>query len=176
MRKISAIYEWVIAGFAALAGVLSVGMALWVTYDVMARYLLRQPTIWAVDLSEYALVWITFLAAPWVLKQRGHVRIEIFVDRLPFHLRWPLDVFTSAIGAVGCAILAWQGAVTTWDSYTRGLTMAKAWEVPQFLLYLIIPIGSLLLAVEFARYVSHHLRERRADSIVSERVEERRII
>jgi len=173
MKTITAIYDRLIACLAIVAGLLTAGMALWVTYDVMARYLLRRPTIWAVDLSEYALVWVTFLAAPWVLRQQGHVRIEILVERLPLPLQRQLGVGTSVVGAIACAVMAWQGAIATWDSYARGLTMAKAWEVPQFLVYVIIPIGSILLAVEFVRHVGRHIRRRDVTAIVDERAPER---
>jgi TRAP-type C4-dicarboxylate transport system permease small subunit len=126
-------------------------MALWITYEVLMRYLLGRPTFWAVDLSEYAMLWAAFLAAPWVLRREGHVRVEVFVERMTPAQQRRLGVVISAIGAIACAVMAWQGAATVWDFYVRGTFVAREWQFPQFIPYLVIPIGSALLTVEFAR-------------------------
>jgi TRAP-type C4-dicarboxylate transport system permease small subunit len=129
-----------------------------VTYEVLMRNFLRSPTSWAVDLSEYAMLWAAFLAAPWVLRREGHVRVEVLVERAGPARQRALGVFTSVLGALGCAIMAWQGAEAVWDFYVRETTMAREWQVPQFAVYLVIPIGSALLTVEFVRRARRYLR------------------
>ena len=62
---------------AYIAAFLILAMSIWITYDVLARNLFGVASPWAFDLSEYSLVWMTFLAAPWILLRDGHVRIEI---------------------------------------------------------------------------------------------------
>jgi TRAP-type C4-dicarboxylate transport system permease small subunit len=152
------------------------GMALWITYEVLMRYLLERPTFWAVDLSEYAMLWAAFLAAPWVLRREGHVRVEVFIERLsPVHQR-RLGILSSALGALACAILAWQGAATVWDFYLRGTNVAREWQVPQFVVYLVIPIGSALLTVEFVRRAGRYVRATGGEaSFVQQAAEERAI-
>ena len=142
-------YTWVIRSMAVCAAVILVGMSLWITYDVIARYVFVRPTIWAGDLSEYGLLWATFLAAPWVLHEEGHVRVEILVDRLSARRRNALGVAVSVIAALTCIVFAWQTGLTTFDLFDRGLMEARIWRVPQWAVYVVIPLGSALLAVEF---------------------------
>ena len=83
LNTIIDVFEWLTLWMAILAAGLILAMSGWITYDVLTRYFLNFASPWAFDLSEYALVWITFLGAPWVLLQDRHVRIELLVDVLP---------------------------------------------------------------------------------------------
>lgn len=143
------VYDRLILGMAILAGAILVGMSLWISYDVVMRYVFARPTIWADDLSEYGLLWATFLAAPWVLRNEGHVRIELLVDYLSVKWRNAVAVAASALCAVVSAILTWQTGLTSLEFFTRGMVMARNWEVPTWVPYAVIPLGSAFLTIEF---------------------------
>jgi TRAP-type C4-dicarboxylate transport system permease small subunit len=176
MRWLVALYEQTIIALAFVGAIAMGAMALWITYEVLMRYLLERPTFWAVDLSEYAMLWAAFLAAPWVLRREGHVRVEVFVERMTPENQRRLGVLTSVLGAVVCAIMAWQGTVTVLDFYTRGVTVAREWQVPQFVTYLAIPIGSALLTVEFGRRARRYAHTTHGEaSFVEQAAEERTI-
>lgn len=169
-------WDRLLAALAFLGALLMGGMALWVTYEVLMRYFLQSPTSWAVDLSEYAMLWAAFLAAPWVLRREGHVRVEVFVERATPARQRALGVFTSILGALGCAIITWQGTSAVWDFYVRGTTMAREWQVPQFAVYLVIPIGAALLTVEFVRRARRYFRAAEGEaSFVRQAADERTI-
>ena len=176
MAGLVATWDKLIAALAFLGALLMGGMALWITYEVLMRYFLQRPTFWAVDLSEYAMLWAAFLAAPWVLRREGHVRVEVFVERMSPGRQRGLGIVMSALGAIVCAILAWQGAATVWDFYVRGVNVAREWQIPQFAVYLVIPIGSALLTIEFARRAGRYLRAAEGEaSFVQQAAEERTI-
>lgn len=159
MTALALWYGRLLSGCALLAGLLFGGMALWVSYDVLARYFLARPTSWALDLSEYAMLWAVFLAAPWVLRQGAHVCIDIFVERLGAPARRWMAVATALIGAFVCAILAWQGILECRDLYARGLDFGREWKVHQWQVYLAIPVGASLLAVECLVAAARTLRQ-----------------
>ena len=138
-----------ILGMAILAGLILVGMSLWISYDVFMRYVLARPTIWAGDLSEYGLLWATFLAAPWVLRNEGHVRIELLVDHLPVIWRDALAIAASVVCALVSGVFTWQTGLTSFDFFTRGLMVARTWEIPSWVPYAVIPVGSAFLTLEF---------------------------
>jgi TRAP-type C4-dicarboxylate transport system permease small subunit len=176
VARLGAAYERLIAALAFVGAFLMGGMALWITYEVLMRYFLERPTFWAVDLSEYAMLWAAFLAAPWVLRREGHVRVEVFVERMRPEFQRRLGILMSALGALVCAVMAWQGAATVWDFYVRGTHVAREWQVPQFLVYLVIPIGSALLTLEFARRAGRYARAAEGEaSFVEQAAEERAI-
>lgn len=151
-------YDALVDGCAAASCLIFVGMSVWVSYDVVLRYLFAAPTIWADDLSEYGLIWGTFLAAPWVLRNGGHVSVELLINYLPAESRRRLAVVVALLCAVICALFAWQTALTTIEFYQRNMMMAKVWRIPLWLPYLAIPVGSALLAVEFLVRASRFAR------------------
>ena len=151
MARIGKTYDLLIDGAAYLAGLLVVGMSLWITYEVFVRYVLSKPTIWAADLSGYALLWVTFLAAPWVLKRNGHVSIELATDRLGKAARRRVAVVVSLFGAAISGIFAWQTALTTYEFFEQGRMIARIWQFPQFIPYICMPLGTALLTIEFLR-------------------------
>lgn len=70
--------------------------------------------IWTEELSRWLLVWITFVGASVVLKEKGHIRVEFFMTLCPEKLAW----FIRLIGEIGVlfflsffTVFAWQVAV-----------------------------------------------------------------
>ncbi len=150
-------WDSLLNGFAYVAGLLVVTVTFSVLYEVVARYFFNNPTIWAVDLTEYSLVYITMLGAPWVLRDHAHTRVEIVVERLGPRTRLILAILVPLVAAVGAVVLAWEGAWETWDSYLGGHAELKAWRVPRWPLILPIFIGGFLLVIEFLRQAWHNV-------------------
>lgn len=148
MRLISRIYNTIITGMAALSGLSLLAMGLWTSVEVLLRYVFFAPTIWAYDLSEYTLLWATFLAAPWVMRENGHVAIEMFVETLPATGQRIVVTIAYLFASVVCCVFVWATTDTVIDFLRRGLYFAKPWSVPQWLVYSIIPVGSMFLAIE----------------------------
>lgn len=163
MNALGAAYDRFIAALAALSALSIAAMALWVTYEVIVRYLFVSPTSWAVDLAEYALIWSTFLAAPWVLQRSGHVSIDLLTSHLSPRARRSLEIATALAGAVVCALFAWYSAATVIEFFVRGSTIDRLWPVPRYLPFVPIPLGTLLLAIEFLRRAFRTLRLDRPD-------------
>ncbi len=151
LRHFGAAYDWLIDTLALLAALAIGCMAVWVTYEVVMRYLFTRPTIWTVDLSEYTLLWTTFLAAPWVLKREGHVTIDLVVNMLRPSAKRRLGIFVSLLGAAICAVYSWSTAQSVIEFHERDLIIRHLWEVKQYIPYIAIPVGGALLTIEFLR-------------------------
>lgn len=146
-----------IDGMAWIAGLLMLFMMFSICYEVVLRYFHFHPPTWVTEITEYILLYVTFLGAPWVLKKDAHVKVDIVVTRLGFAAQKAMDVFTSLVGIGVCSVLVWFGTVVSWDHYQRDIPVIKTLEVPKFLLLGIIPLGSALLIVEFVRR-AHRVR------------------
>lgn len=143
-------FEGLARWMAYLAAGLILAMSLWITYDVLSRYFFDAASPWAFDLSEYALVWITFLAAPWVLLQDRHVRIDILVDVLPPRAQRAMGALVSAVAIFICGVLAWRTGTAAIEYYQNDIMMARIWRIPRIWPYVVVPLGSGLLALAFA--------------------------
>lgn len=151
-------FERACAVLAAVAAFLVLAMSLWITYDVLSRYFFDASSPWAFDLSEYALVWITFLGAPWVLLQDRHVRIELLVDVLPVRVQRVLGIMVCLVAIVICAILTWRTGLAALQYLDRNVMMPRIWRIPRIWPYSIIPIGSALLTCAFGFRLGLYLK------------------
>ncbi len=116
-----------------------------ITYEVVARYILKSPTLWVVDVSRYCLVYITFLGAAGLLLKGEHINVDLFLT----HLSGRAQLILQIIGHLLCAItfLAFFifSAATTWDHYSRGILVIDPIEIPKVIPLAIIPLGSFFL-------------------------------
>ncbi len=122
-----------------------------VLYEVVARYFFNRPTIWAVDFTEYSLVYLTFFGAAWALRDHTHVRVDILIKLIPPRQALVLSMLVGLASAGVMAVFVWVGAALVWEAYVKGQTMLKAWPVPRWVILLPIPAASLLMIIEFLR-------------------------
>jgi len=136
---------------AAGATLLFVAITVAICAEVLLRYGFNSPIAWVVELSEYALLWITFLGASYVLRHGGHVRVDILLQYLsPAALRVCGMVSAAACALTSLVILVF-GIDATWTAYQRGAYKPTGIDVPTWIVLIVIPIGALLLLLRFAR-------------------------
>ena len=145
------IFDVVIDGFAVLAGILLLLVTLFVSYSVTLRYLHLTPPIWILQCTEYALLWITFLGAAWLLKHEGHIRIDTLVNRLGPRSQMIFQIVVTVLGLAVCLVIVWFGTRKALDLYNRGIMDVKGVTVPKYPFFIIIPIGGLMLFLQFGR-------------------------
>lgn len=151
-------FERFTAVLAGVAASLVLAMSLWISYDVLTRKFFDMSSPWSFDLSEYSLVWITFLSAPWVLLQDRHVRIELLVDVLPVRIQRALGVLVCLIALLTCAVLTWRTGIAAMQYYERNVMMPRIWRIPRIWPYVILPVGSALLTIAFTFRLGLYLR------------------
>ncbi len=162
-------FERFTAVLAAIAAALVLGMSLWISYDVLSRYFFDFASPWSFDLSEYALVWITFLAAPWVLLQDRHVRIELLTDVLPVKAQRIIGILVCLVALLTCAVLAWRTGIAALQYIDRNTMMPRIWRIPRIWPYSIIPIGSALLTVAFAFRLGLYIRSADPETLLDDK-------
>jgi len=149
--KLSTILDRAIDIMAIIAGVLLIGVIVIVCLEVFLRYFLNSPTLWVVEVSAICLVYITFLCAAWVLKREGHVKMEVVIDRLKPRARAFLGIVSSIIGIGICFIFVWYGTQVTWEQWLSGDYRYTNLETPNYIVNLIIPVGSFFFLIQFMR-------------------------
>jgi C4-dicarboxylate transporter, DctQ subunit len=154
MTAVKKLYDFLVLTLAVIAGALLAVMFGSVVYDVTVRESGYQPPLWAVPLSEYLLLYITVLGAPWVLRDKGHVLVDSFVSILaPGPRRWVARC-VYLICALTCLVIAWLAAEATVRDFIAGSNDVRAVVVPKFLLSLPFVPGFALMAIEFLRYLA----------------------
>lgn len=127
--------EWLVIGLMA-------AMAVLVFANVVSRYLLNYSVIWVEELTRYMMVWLGFLGSGLVLRYGAHIAVDVFQDLLPAPAARALRAVIVVLLAATFAAMAWLGvryAAFAWDQETPAL----GWSTG--LIYLAIPLGSLLM-------------------------------
>ena len=122
-----------------------------VCFEVIMRYFVGQPQIWVIETVEYILLYTCFLGAAWLLREEGHVRVDVLLNRLNPRNQALLNIITSGIATILWLLLAWYTGGYTWKAFKMGLYTSTILEAPKGPLYSIMPIGSFLLFIQFSR-------------------------
>lgn len=119
--------------------------------DVVMRYVFNRPMAGVIDISEYGLLYILFLGTAWLLSKDKHVKIDILLMRLPKKTQHIVNTFSSSIAAVATLLMAVFGWVITFEAIQEHSVLMKAIIVPKFVIFIIIPLGSMLLTIQCIR-------------------------
>jgi len=136
---------------AFMAGAILLFIMAAVCYTIGMRYLFTKTTIWIMPITEYALLWIVFLATTWLLRDGGHVITEILYAHLNMKTRRVLDCIMFSMGGLACAIMVLLGSHHMYECMVNRVTDVRAITVPKSAIFSIVPIGSLFLTIQFFR-------------------------
>ncbi len=151
--------RWIVRGYDAFVGLMALiaaAMLSWLMISIIVSVSMRnlgmQPMAWLFTSSEYALLYMTMLGAPWLVRRKGHVHIELVTAALPPKLRRGLSRLVALACVVVCAILTWKGIELVQLNLARNDFDVRAYFFPRWLLTIAFPISFGLMAVEFARF------------------------
>ena len=145
------LFDKLIDRMAALAGIILTLICAGVCYTIGMRYLFAKTTIWIIPAAEYALLWIVFLATTWLLREKGHITTDLVYTHLNEKTKRSLDCTMYVIGGLTCAAMLFLGILHVGQCIAGGVTDVRAITVPKTAVFIIIPIGSLLLTLQFLR-------------------------
>lgn len=132
-------------------------IAVSVIIEVVARSVFHRPTIWAVEISTYAIIAAGFLGAAFVLRRGRHLEIHLLTSRLPDPARRALGVVTDLAGAVFCVLVVVYGARFVNLTYIMGAVSVSELRVPLWIPQIVLPVGFGLLGLEFVGRVMARL-------------------
>lgn len=120
-----------------------------IALDATARKFFSVVVPGTVEIGQYCIFIITFMAGPWLLRQRKHVRLETLLTITSGRTKKVIEISGFAIGAATSGLMAWEGVRLVLQSLWDGTILYGHFAVPAFWMYLFIPVGSFLYLVEF---------------------------
>ena len=151
LTRFNSIFDRTIDMMFYVASGLSLVIFFSVCIELFMRNFFNRPQIWSVEVTEYAMLYVTFLGAAWLLKEEGHVRVDILLVLLKPKSGALLNSITSILGVIACSVLAFYGTWSTWLHYQKVLYTFTAMELLKWPFLIVIPFGSLLLVIQFVR-------------------------
>ena len=139
--RLDAHWARLLSALALLACALVALMVIVICADVVVRNAKLGSLPWATEVAEYTLYLSTFLAAPWLLRQGAHVRMDIVLKMLPAHMAWALEALADVVAILACAALTWASAKAALASAAPGSLVFKIFVFPEW--WLITPASML---------------------------------
>src|SRR2546425_6436123 len=112
-------YDAVLYGMAWAAGFLMAAMMVVIFVDVVLRNLGYQSSAHFFTFTEYALLAVPCLGAPWLVREKGHIYVEIIFMYLGARQRIVLRYLVGALCIIVCAVLAWYGSLVTLGDFMQ---------------------------------------------------------
>lgn len=139
--------------------------ALFITFliiiDVFLRFVFNAPLPATWETSEVVMPYIVFFAFAYTLKKDGHVRVTLFLDRLPSKARFQVEVFTKLVSFIICALFTYWSWLRFWHSFVVREEILAAIYIPWFLGKFAMPIGMGMFAIQYLFEVFQDLSEYR---------------
>ena len=149
MLTLSRWYGHLLDGMVTAAGLLLLFMTVMIGADVFLRNIGAGGIPPSNELSEDSLYLITLLAAPGLLRQGQHIRIDILLRVLPERIGWLLEWVGDIVGLICCLFFVWYGVGVAAASFIDGSVSIKTLVLPEWWLLAPMPAAFALLAVEF---------------------------
>lgn len=130
-----------------VAGIFMVLMSICTVGNVIARYVFNCPIAWAEEFARYAFVWVVFLGAVACTKQKRHIIIDAVIGTLPRRVRSAVRAFADLLIMGLMVALVYYGWIFTSMS-TEPTSML---EIPQYLIYVVVPLSALLVLLYTVR-------------------------
>lgn len=153
MALAARLYTFILYTMAFIAGSMLVWLMVSIVVSVLMRNLGIQPFAWLFTSAEYGLLYMTMLGAPWLVREKGHVHIELVTAALPPAIRHVVSRLVALACVAVSLILAWKGLDLFLTNIERHDYDVRAYFFPRWILTISFPISFGLMAVEFARFV-----------------------
>ena len=151
MTNLIRAYDRLIALLAVLASAMVATVFVIIVVDVSMRTAGFRPPAFSSAVSEYSLIYMTMLAAPWLVRNRGHVRVDSFLAFMPPAGKLFVERVLIVVCMILCVFAAYLSCSFAIEFWRKGEIDLRSIELPRALLFVPLVIGFALCAVEFAR-------------------------
>lgn len=151
LSKVNKLLDESMNFMAVLGRLVIILMTFLIIADLIALNFFNYSIAWILEVSEYLIVFLTFLGVAWLLKEDGHIKLDLLLNRLSQRNRLIAEIVNSCIGLCISLIITIYGFRTAWGLYERGIKTETILEIPRSLLIVIIPIGFTFVILQCVR-------------------------
>lgn len=126
----------------------SVGTTLLHWFPALDNIVYKLNLSWALELTGYMFAWMVLIGASYGVRVGAHIGVDVFVKLLPRASHRFLAALVAILGIVYCGILlvgSYDYVMLMYELETE----AEDIPIPQWIIYLALPIGLGLLALRF---------------------------
>ncbi len=160
--KLRRIFDFILEAFVWVSAVLIALTVLSVAIEVFLRSALNKPQAWVLEFSEYGLLFVTFLVAPFLVKAEKNITVDMVINLLSQRTRSLLSVVQYVIICLVAFVFVYFGSTVTLDLNQRGIYNPTIIQVPLAYVLFIIPVGGFFILIQALIGLRESIRKHRA--------------
>ncbi|CUA85418.1 MULTISPECIES: TRAP transporter small permease [Gulbenkiania] len=160
MKFLDRLEEWLIAflmGAATLLTFVAVVHRYASGTELLHPYTAHINLAWAQELTIYMFVWMAKFGAAYGVRTGIHVGVDVLINKLSDRNRAKFIVIGLLAGALFTGIVGTLGGTFVWEIAHTDQTSADL-ELPMWMVYLAVPVGSYLMCFRFLQVAWNFIR------------------
>lgn len=134
---------------ALIAGLMLVAAMLVICEMIFLRYVFRAPTIWQTDFVVFSATAAMFLGAPYVLKTRGHVGVDVIELALPSRPRRFVGIVGAVLGLLFAVLMTIASTIFFHEAYVNDWRTSTVAAITLWIPLLPLPVSFALLSLQY---------------------------
>lgn len=132
-----------------------------VVYDVVMRYAFNDVSIAFQEMEWHLFSAVFLLGVPYAIKAGGHVRVDLFYERLSNRAQAIIDVIGTIVFLLPfCLLVSYYGIDFAKESYALGETSGDPGGLPyRWIIKAMIPLSFFLMALSGVGLLLHSLNK-----------------
>lgn len=126
--------------------------------NVCSRTLFNVSLTFAEELSQFFILFVTFIGLGYAASQGRHIRMSALYDQLGLRARKLLMIIICSVTSALMWFLAYYSCRYLFTVWELG-SVSPALRVPFYLIYIVAPVGFILTGIQYALTVVRNLRE-----------------
>lgn len=156
MSKFNRISQLADKGLDSVNGLLLAMMVIAIFLQVVARYVFNHALSWPEELGRFLFAWIVFLAIVSVMRADEMLSLELIYRWIPKKTGQILKLIIS-IACFGFLLVILKGGFELMIRQSSQISIAL--EIPMWVVYVVIPTGTLLMAIALLIKIVAQIRE-----------------
>jgi len=154
------VLRWVITNLGRLGSLMFLAVAVMITVEVVMRFVFRSPTTWVMEISSLVTIVASFLLFAYTLQEKGHTRVDFVTAMVPRRSVFFLELFTTLLGLLYCAVLTWYGIKMVQSSLVME-EVTQTLQIPLWIPQAFVPAGGFLMLLQLLKFLKNDLFPRR---------------
>ena len=153
MSALVKLYNYLLFGMAYCSGVTIFIAVVLIVLDVFMRITQLDPLIFILTTVEYILLYFTMLAAPWLVRIKGHVFIDAVTQFMPPKVKKVIAKLVYLACIIASSIYCFHLMILLTEAIQSGELDMRSYEIPIWILFVPMPLCFFMCAIEFIRYL-----------------------
>ncbi|HFG2059698.1 TPA: TRAP transporter small permease subunit [Vibrio cholerae] len=144
-----------------LSSILFILLVANVVYDVVMRYAFNDVSIAFQELEWHLFATVFLLGIPYTIKAGGHVRVDLFYERLSMKAQAVIDILGTLFFLLPfCLLVVYFGIDFAKESYALGETSGDPGGLPyRWIIKAMIPVSFTFMAISGVGLIIHSLNK-----------------